>query len=713
LISTDVYGVIGRIASIDIDTMYAPNLPVLHEVFLIKLGTSKSSVEDCIYLFNEYLEISQSAFITKVSSEVRRTFSSILNGENKSFEFGWLEKHDSVILVSKNELSSMSTIRLIYLEGWNSPVMSDVQSGRETVATSCIWNAFCLGQFSSDEDCISSFKEFFTAFKKSLLDLKIRNTSTILTHLYSKLYPRSAGITNELSSNMGQNKRGASWCLVKAVIDAILHGHLLPDDEYIFQKMEVDFYVWLLEMMNVDCGVPTQHVDTFVQAHRTASEKCAELAEKEIDTKDTSERLRLMWWKLETARNDADLRADLCLQSDSDTSSLDPSIRLPSESSQSSTLSRSTSDIQRDVSSNLGALSPFPSFLLSTEEPQTILQWLSNTSNCAAPKRAALQLMVSSVEHWFFCVALNLGKCSDRAALNLSKCSYRDSPRQSFISDVVSILIQHRTNYAELRPLLECSNLMEVELRSLEVLCVWIAHCMVHSTATKEHPQLGQYDVAIKWSDLHHLVFSEKAPTDAALAVAAYLKGYTKSCAVIFSLSDQSGTFKMAKEFSLQNKNILLVWEEELKTAEKKRKDNFVVVQQKQRSANQLRDKIANHEESLRALEKEHADNGPYNKYHRQCQYTLDRISDEKNDILKYNQQLITVLKSPPMVLQALPTDEGAAMIMLFFCYMPEYLRTLARLTIMAQQMLLPRAPFLDNFSGNITHTEMAKIHSF
>jgi hypothetical protein len=62
---------------------------------------------------------------------------------------------------------------------------------------------------------------------------------------------------------------------------------------------------------------------------------------------------------------------------------------------------------------------------------------------------------------------------------------------------------------------------------------------------------------------------------------------------------------------------------------------------------------------------------------------------------------------------QALPTDEGAAMIMLFFCYMPEYLRTLARLTIMAQQMLLPRAPFLDNFSGNITHTEMAKIHSF
>jgi hypothetical protein len=260
--------------------MYAPNLPVLYEIFRIKHGESKSSIAECIDLFGEYLKISQSPFF---ASELRQTFASILNGENRGFELGLLEEHDYVILVSKNDLSSMSTIRLIYLEGWNSPVMSDVQSGRETVATSCQSNAFILGQFSSDVECISSFKNFFSAFKVTHRALKILNTSTVLTHLYSKLYPDSVGITHELSSNVGTNKRGASWCLVKAVIDAILHGHLLPDDKYIFQKIEVDFYVWLLEKMNVD-GVPTKLVDTFVQAHRTASQKCSELAEKEFDT---------------------------------------------------------------------------------------------------------------------------------------------------------------------------------------------------------------------------------------------------------------------------------------------------------------------------------------------------------------------------------------------------------------------------------------------
>jgi hypothetical protein len=212
---------------------------------------------------------------------------------------------------------------------------------------------------------------------------------------------------------------------------------------------------------------------------------------------------------------------------------------------------------------------------------------------------------------------------------------------------------------------------------------VWIAHCIVHSTATREHPLLGQYSVALKWSDLHHLVFSEKAPTDAALAVAAYLKSYTNSGAVIFSLSDQRGTFEMAKEFSLNSSTILHVWDKELESAKKKRATNFDLVQRKQRSASLLRDEIAEHSERLVKLQREHADK----LFCPSRQRILDKISIEKSVINRYNAELVTALKSPAMVLQALPTDQGAAMIMLFFCYMPEHLRTLARLTIMPKNI--------------------------
>ena len=670
-----------RIASINM--VYASNLPVVQEVFRIKQTESDSSIAECIDLFGEYLATGQS--VTKSGSKVRYTLKSKLNGGSENFELWWVEEFDAALLLSKNDLSSKCTIELVYLEGWKSRVMSDVQTGREIVATSCQWSTFFLGQFSSNEVFISSFRQFVIGLIESFGAQKIRNTSTLLSHLNSKLYPGS-NATHELPSHVGKNKRGASWSLVKAVISTILH--LFPDEKCLFEKMEVDFYVWLLEMMKVDRIVPTTFVDTFIQGHRTASQICAQLTEKEFDTKGTAERLRVLWSKLETALNDADLSADLCMQSNPNYLSQDPSISLPAKHSQSLTSNRSTLDIQRDVSSNLGALSPFPNF---TALPEKILAWLSKTANSSAPMRAKLQLMVASVEQWLFQVALNLGEYCERSEL-----------KECFISNVESILIQHRTNFANLTPLLTGSNLMVVELRSLEVLCVWIAFCIVHSAATKEHSLLGRYDVALKWSDLHHLVFSEKAPTDAALAVAAYLNSYKRSAPVIFSLSDQSGTFKMAEEYSLNSNIIRLVWEDELKSAKKKRVANFELVETKKKKARQLRLKIDEHRANLAAYEL--ADEGPYN--HRRI-YHRSQIAAETVAIEKYESELKIAMKSPPMVYQALPTDESAAMIMLFFFYMPENLRTLGRLTIMAQQMLLPRAPFDDSLSGNMTHTEI------
>ena len=668
--------------------VYASNLPVVQEVFRIKQTESDSSISECIDLFGEYLENSQLSSVTKSGADVRYTLNSILNGENECYELEWLEEFDAALLLSKNDLTSKSTIEFIYLEGWNSPIMSDLKTGREIVATSCQWSTFFLGQFSSNEVFISSFRQFVTGLKESFGAQKIRNTSTLLSHLNSMLYPDS-NVTPELPSHVGKNKRGASWSLVKAVISTILlDDHLFPDEECLFEKTEVDFYVWLLEMMKVDRTVPTTLVDTFIQGHRTASQKCAQLTEKEFDTKDTAERLRVLWSKLETALNDADLSSDLRIKSGPDRLSQDPSILLPAENSQFLTSNRSTLDIQRDVSLNLGALSPFPDF---TALPENILAWLSKTANSTAPMRAKLQLMVASVEQWLFQIALNLGEYCERSELE-----------ERFISNVESILIQHRTNCAKLTPLLTGSNLMMVELRSLEVLCVWIAFCIVHSAATMQYPLLGRYDVALNSSDLHHLVFSEKAPTDAALAVAVYLKSYERSALVIFSLSDQSGTFKMAEEYSLNSSIILSVWEAELKFARRKRNDNFELVEKNQRKARELRDVIAGHKKDLAAYERE--DEGPHYRYRT---YHHRQIAEELAAIEKYEAELKIAMKSPPMVYQALPDNKSAAMIMLFFCYMPEYLRTLGRLTIMAQQMLLPRAPFDDSLSGNMTHTEM------
>ena len=665
--------------------------PVVEEIFKIKHRASKSSLAECIDLFVEYLEADLTPSTTTPAQDVRQALTSVLKDESNGISIVWLEEFDSAILASKDNLSSHITIDLIYLDGWTCPIMSDVQGGRETVATSCHSNTFCLGQVSSDEDSFRKISKIISAPSFNSW-WKIKDVPSLLTHIQSQL-ELTFGLKCEktshgLPSHVIKNKRGALWSLVMEVIKVITNDHL----HGFFKEMEVDFYLWLLKTMGFDMRVPTHHIDAFVLAHGIASQKCAELA----DTDDVTGRLRDLS-NLVDACKKADNNAIVRLQNDTNTNDLPwpyPAIRLPAENDQCLTFTRNVAEVLKDVSSNLGALPPFP---LNTLDPRSIITWLSITSTSTVPARARLQLMVSSVEQWFFEAARNLGQSSENPSL-----------LQSSITLVEQILVAHRINCVNLRLQSTGSNLMEVESRSLEVLCVWISHCLVHAAATREHPLLLNYDVALKCSDLHLLVFSEKAPTDAVLAVAAYLKSYKKSRPMIFSLSDQSGTFRMAKEFSLSNPSILSIWDGESRFAEARKDENYMNVQKKQRTAAGLRVEIAEREQKLEVLRSTLEDLRimilpPAHE----LKVTRHQIDSQDRSISHCQKQLRTALKSPQMVYLPLPEDKDAAMTVLFFCHMPDNLRTLGRLTFMAQQMLLPRDPFSDTAAGTIASSEM------
>lgn len=80
---------------------------------------------------------------------------------------------------------------------------------------------------------------------------------------------------------------------------------------------------------------------------------------------------------------------------------------------------------------------------------------------------------------------------------------------------------------------------MKVELKSRELLVVWVAYCLMHASARRQHPSImAGFCVALDWQDLRHLVLSDKDAVDAMLSVSAYLHKHSVSNRPLFSLRD-------------------------------------------------------------------------------------------------------------------------------------------------------------------------------
>ncbi|KAL4434356.1 hypothetical protein ABPG75_000797 [Micractinium tetrahymenae] len=245
---------------------------------------------------------------------------------------------------------------------------------------------------------------------------------------------------------------------------------------------------------------------------------------------------------------------------------------------------------------------------------------------------------------------------------------------------------------------------MQVELRSRGLLVCWVALCAVHAAAVRQHALLGQYGVSVSLQDLRHLVLSDRPAEAAALAVAKYLAQHAQPGRPAFSLADGGrATFDLARLYALADARLLQLWQQEAAAAAQRRDKHWAEVRAKQQLAAQLRAQLARQQQALADAQSdvsnaqhEYNTTGQNQAYDeeraawRALQKARKRQTSAKQAVGKTEGQLRSAVAPPSPVIQPLPEHHEAAAPWLFFLYMPPMLRQLARLSFLAQQLLLP-----------------------
>eukprot|EP00961_Rhodomonas_salina_P125893 1696450-Rhodomonas_salina.1 len=126
-------------------------------------------------------------------------------------------------------------------------------------------------------------------------------------------------------------------------------------------------------------------------------------------------------------------------------------------------------------------------------------------------------------------------------------------------ADLRELVQQYRKANKLFSKLPESRHHMQSELRSRETLFVWVVYCFVHAHCVRmeDHGDLVlEFGVALSWTDLNHLVLSDKLARDTCLAVCTYLRRYHKQGKELFHLIHQGATFDFAFRVSKQDQHI-------------------------------------------------------------------------------------------------------------------------------------------------------------
>jgi hypothetical protein len=253
---------------------------------------------------------------------------------------------------------------------------------------------------------------------------------------------------------------------------------------------------------------------------------------------------------------------------------------------------------------------------------------------------------------------------------------------------------------------------MAQELRSRELLVVWAAYCLMDASARHHHQKcMAGYGVSLQWTDLRHLVLSDRAAVDAALGISDYLKANDRG-AGLFSLRDEGqATFAFAQQFAASSPEHLELLKAEQQAADKRKAEHWKEVARKKELARGLKQQLTalnsqlvGHKASLTQANnilmntERYCYTGRYMQERPEytkaqdnvtaCQYAVSNTVSKVRDV---ERALEEAERAPPPVIQPLPQEQSKAQQWLFFLHMPPLFRHLSRASFLAQQMLLPQ----------------------
>ncbi len=283
------------------------------------------------------------------------------------------------------------------------------------------------------------------------------------------------------------------------------------------------------------------------------------------------------------------------------------------------------------------------------------------------------------------------------------------------LKSLESIVTEYRCLLHRNQSVVEAGYDIATELRSRELLVIWIAYCLCFKTArTRFSEILGNVGVALSYQDLQHLVLSDKEAWEVSRKVATFLHNNHSKGGELFSLSEQPPTFVAAERYS--RAHLGEVFDQEKANASHRIEEHWDAVQCKKKGAEELRSQIEQHKGQASKLrgeiarldcqlfdlscEIESIQKTSFKRHileeseRRQRTLMQQRVNSVRDDerlktiIHSLECELVDTLSAPPPVCQPLPKNEIKAHQLLSFLHMPPLFRFLAHLTLLGQQLL-------------------------
>ena len=327
-----------------------------------------------------------------------------------------------------------------------------------------------------------------------------------------------------------------------------------------------------------------------------------------------------------------------------------------------------------------------------------VLEWLESKEVTDIQGQLQSQLVLQTVEQWIFKLA---GGLSSNEPLPFKDIGRLEKIVELYRGHVDAFL---KSDLAMAR--------MGAEMLSKETLVVWTSYALIDSAVRKHHPSLMKpYGVSLDYKDMQHLVLCDRLSSDASLSVAKYLDSNSMHLSV-FCLPD-GATQLLAQDFCRGKEDgghIMEIWAKEKKNAADRRKYLWVEIQRKQALHAVLAKELGQLERDL--VRKKAEDDEARKSFNginfsslrpvevqeeaRKLKCAAEAMRAAQSAVYAKELEMVEADKPPPAVLQPLPSTEAEALTTLFALYMPAHFRTLSRMSFMAQQMLLPRAPYAD-----------------
>ena len=299
-----------------------------------------------------------------------------------------------------------------------------------------------------------------------------------------------------------------------------------------------------------------------------------------------------------------------------------------------------------------------------------------------------LSLATSAVQNTVFELSFNLN--NPKFEVDVEKMSELVNTYRLWNRELVRVVCKTEVEKMKSR--------MVVEMLSNEMLVMWSIFSLVHNTLKQKESLIKLYAVPLEWTDVALLVFSKKNAQKAALEVSAYLKRNSNG-SKLFDLSNQDATLELAYKYASASCFYTDLWKKEQNDAQERESDHWYSVLRKQREVERLKRQLAEEENRLNKLQSERNSLSWYlvDQEKLRMRRLDDDISSTKSSISSIEDKIRRERKPPPAVLQPLPKDSHASLIILFFLYIPGNFNLLARLAISAQQILRPVKHFCEH----------------